>query len=116
MNAWHAIVHWFTVNYSSLVTAGILLGIIASSSFLTWLIARHSWKYHEEERLPEISRAKLRDRDETIFRLRQENAHLKRQVETLATNQRAALTMLHQGCGLLHTPEIESDVRLRRAK
>ena len=114
MNIWQTLVMWFTVGYTSFIVAGILLGTIVVSSFLTWLIARHSWKCHEEKRLPEITRAKLRERDERIFHLRRELAIKTEQVETLSVNQRTALSMLYQSAGLLHSPAIASEIEIRR--
>ena len=110
MNAWIMISQWFTSNFTNMIGCGIVLGIVVVTAFLTWLIARHSWKCHENARLPEIARRKLRDRDETIFHLRHELALRVEQVETLSANQRAAVAMIHQGCGVLLTPAIDTEI------
>ena len=108
------VTQWLIHNQTNLVMVGIILGYTLAVWFLTWLITREVWRRNLMAHLPEITRVKLRERDEIIFNLKQEVATLTEQVEVLSVKNRAALNFVHKAAEQLHAPA--RDIRIHKER
>ena len=105
---------WLIHNQMNLTMVGIILGYTLAVWFLTWLVTREVWKRNLMAHLPEITREKLRERDEVIFKLKQEVSTLTEQVAALSVQNRAALNFVHKAAEQLHAPAREIRIHKER--
>jgi len=114
MNTWWKFTSWFR-GADNLVAILIAIALMTIPAFVVWLIARHSWKCHWQDRVQERIRNELFLRDAENKLLKGELAEVKEQLQTVTTNQRAALIMLHKGIELISVPLVQKVIEIREA-
>ena len=97
------------------VYSGIIFVLLVVNTIVIKAVCRHRWKREDEERLPEIVRRKLNNRDKLIVSLRY---HIKKQdeaIERYSVSVRAANAMNHRVSEILQIPLVNEVVRKKRA-
>ena len=104
---------WLLTPY--FIYSGIIFILLVANTIVTRVVVRRGWRREEEERLPEIVRHKLNERDKVIRSLRYHNEQKDKWLAEYSVSIRAANQLNHKVSEILQLPMVNETLKKRRA-